>query len=190
MKIEMEISDDMIINILTEDAKTQVWHIHNTLHELSKEKEIYHIQDLKHHFETLQAFNTLLQYYGGDVVPFEETDWKPEEEKDDDPGCFSSGATLEELKRTDELIYGTVQDKPDPIPTSEELDAETLADFSNSQATVEDLARAWASIDGKLSRFDLGKASKAFDEEDGTYSGYCVEAREILERAARYAKEK
>jgi hypothetical protein len=217
MKIEVEISEDMIIKLLTEDAKTQVWHIHNTLHELSKEKEIYMMQDMKHHFETLQAFNILLNYYGGDPVNFEQTDWKPAEEefhidppfdRTKDEGSFSSGATVDELVRGttkaqehDKLIYGTdagAYYKFDPftkkeikeaktVVRSEDWDAEALGRFINNDATVEDMARAWASMDGKVDRFDKGKAEPEFDNTDGTYSGYCVEAREILERAANYA---
>jgi hypothetical protein len=227
MKIEVEMNEEMIIKLLTEDAKTQVWHIHNTLHELSKKKEIYHIQDMKHHFETLQAFNMLLQYYGGDCVHFEQTDWIPEVEESipgtidrktekEDEGSFSSGATVDELVRGttkaqehDKLIYGTdagayyrfesiyekgnkedvkaVEEDDDIILTSEELDVEALGRFINNDATVEDMARAWASMDGKEDRFDKGKADPEFDNTDGTYSGYCVEAREILERAANYA---
>lgn len=49
--------------------------------------------------------------------------------------------------------------------------------------TVEALAEAWASIDGKLEAFRAGKgAAKLEDEPGGHYSGYMAEAHELSER--------
>ena len=73
---------------------------------------------------------------------------------------------------------------------SEDIDAEAMAAFRASGATVEDLARAWASIDGKRDSFDAGKGISVADDETGHYAGYCVEAREIVERATKYAAER
>jgi len=49
---------------------------------------------------------------------------------------------------------------------------------------VERVARAWASIDGKSGLFDECKASKAMEDQNGTYEGYMAEARELIKRAA------
>lgn len=54
--------------------------------------------------------------------------------------------------------------------------------------TVEDLARAWASIDGKRDSFDKGKADAAHEREHGHYGGYYAEAREMVGLAIEYAK--
>lgn len=49
--------------------------------------------------------------------------------------------------------------------------------------TVEALADAWASIDGKVELFRAGKDAKRFeDEPGGHYSGYMAEAEEMLVR--------
>lgn len=76
------------------------------------------------------------------------------------------------------------------MKTSEQLDAEAMADFRASCATVEDLARAWASIDGRREAFDEGKGKSVFDDATGHYAGYCVEARELIERATKYANKR
>ena len=44
---------------------------------------------------------------------------------------------------------------------------------------VENLARAWAEIDGKGERFDKDKAGE-LDKLDGTYEGYMTEAQMLL----------
>lgn len=71
---------------------------------------------------------------------------------------------------------------------------EPLKDFLNSDATVEDLARAWASMDGKVEHFDAEKdksASEVVDEKlTGHYLGYIAETEEILRRAAKYARKR
>lgn len=68
--------------------------------------------------------------------------------------------------------------------------ARILQQFRQSGATIEDLARAWASMDGKRDKFDAEKGMSAADAVYGHYLGYICEAEEILERAARYALER
>lgn len=58
---------------------------------------------------------------------------------------------------------------------------------SSASVTVEDLARAWASIDGKSDEFDEGRGKSVFDDRTGHYAGYCAEAMEIVARATGYA---
>src|SRR5947207_3046764 len=47
---------------------------------------------------------------------------------------------------------------------------------------IEALAEAWASIDGKTERFHKGRCG---EDEDGTFEGYCTEARELVRRLAQ-----
>ena len=63
-----------------------------------------------------------------------------------------------------------------------------LREFIASRATVEDLALAWASLDGKRDEFDTEKGPR--EDPHGHYLGYLAEAEEILRRAARYARER
>lgn len=77
-----------------------------------------------------------------------------------------------------------------------------IVGFAEAELTLEDLARAWASIDGKRDRFDKTKATVmkrgdsliqrvddiALEDLDGTYEGYTVEMHEIIRRANRYAR--
>lgn len=65
--------------------------------------------------------------------------------------------------------------------------ARLLQDFGKSGATVEDLARAWASIDGKCQFFDDEKGMSIDECTHGHYLGYLEEAEEVLKRAAKYA---
>ncbi len=65
-----------------------------------------------------------------------------------------------------------------------------LRDFVASGATVEDLARAWASLDGKRDKFDKAKDPGASEAAHGHYLGYLSEAEEVLRRAAKYAQER
>lgn len=53
--------------------------------------------------------------------------------------------------------------------------------------TVEDIARAWASVDGKRDEFDACKIDKTKENEHGYYQGYLCDAEEMLTRAATYA---
>lgn len=65
-----------------------------------------------------------------------------------------------------------------------------LRDFVASGATLEDLARAWASLDGKRGEFDTERDLGADKAARGRYLGYLTEADEVLRRAARYARER
>jgi uncharacterized protein YuzE len=65
-----------------------------------------------------------------------------------------------------------------------------LRDFIASHATVEDLARAWASLDGKRSEFDNQKGLGESGGAQGHYLGYLAETEEILRRAAECARER
>jgi hypothetical protein len=47
---------------------------------------------------------------------------------------------------------------------------------------IEALAEAWASIDGKIDGFHKGRGG---EDDDGTFEGYCEEARELVRRLAR-----
>ncbi len=55
------------------------------------------------------------------------------------------------------------------------------------QRLREDVARAWASIDGKVEQFDLEKNNPnlAYDDPSyvGSYEGYLTEADELLKRS-------
>lgn len=65
-----------------------------------------------------------------------------------------------------------------------------VAKAARSGVTVEDLARAWASIDGCRDEFDRGKVNSEFDAYNGRYSGYMLEAGSMLSRAITYAEER
>ena len=52
---------------------------------------------------------------------------------------------------------------------------------------MEDLARAWASLDGKLDDFDAERDMSVRDAPTGRYAGYVTETEEVIERAIRYA---
>lgn len=68
--------------------------------------------------------------------------------------------------------------------------ARLMQDMRHAGVCIEDLARAWASIEGKEGRFDAGKNKSVFEDKDGTYAGFMVEMEEIIERATRYALER
>ena len=68
--------------------------------------------------------------------------------------------------------------------------AAVMARAIRHKITVEDLARAWASIDGKRDLFDAEKGVSVMDVVDGHYLGYMAEAAEVLCRAATYAQER
>jgi uncharacterized protein YuzE len=65
-----------------------------------------------------------------------------------------------------------------------------LRDFIASAATVEDLARAWASLDGKRKELDKAKGRGASEAAGDDYLGYLAEIEEILHRAANFARER
>jgi uncharacterized protein YuzE len=64
-----------------------------------------------------------------------------------------------------------------------------LRDFIAAGATVEDLVRAWASLERKRDDLDeeKGRASAA---APGHHLGYLAETEEILRRAVKYAQER
>jgi hypothetical protein len=68
--------------------------------------------------------------------------------------------------------------------------ARLMQNMRTAGVCVEDLARAWASVDGKEGRFDSGKNLRISDDPDGTYAGYMIEMEEIIDRAIRYALER
>lgn len=49
---------------------------------------------------------------------------------------------------------------------------------------TEAVAEAWASIDGKLTRFCLCRQNEALERVDGFYGGYMAEAEELIKRIA------
>jgi uncharacterized protein YuzE len=65
-----------------------------------------------------------------------------------------------------------------------------LRDFVASGTTIEDLARAWASLDGKLEELGREKGHRTVEDAHPHYLGYLAEAEEILRRAAKYARER
>lgn len=66
--------------------------------------------------------------------------------------------------------------------------AKLMQDLKRESVTVEDLARASASLDGKRDHFDAGRGKSVLDDETGHYAGYVVEMEEIIERACQYAQ--
>jgi hypothetical protein len=48
---------------------------------------------------------------------------------------------------------------------------------------IEEIARAWASIDGKAELFDRCKADQSSEDEFGHFEGYMSEARELVNRS-------
>ena len=68
--------------------------------------------------------------------------------------------------------------------------ARLLQQFRTADGTVEDLARAWASMNGKREIFDAEKSMSVTEVEEGAYLGYLSEVEEILRRATEYAAER
>jgi uncharacterized protein YuzE len=65
-----------------------------------------------------------------------------------------------------------------------------LRDFTASDAMVEDLARAWASLGDTRDELDKEKGLGATEAVHGDYLGYLAESEEILRRAVKYARER
>jgi uncharacterized protein YuzE len=65
-----------------------------------------------------------------------------------------------------------------------------LRDFVGCGAMVEDLARAWASLDNVRDAFDKEKGLGVSEAPHGHYLGYLAETEEILRRAVKYARER
>lgn len=74
--------------------------------------------------------------------------------------------------------------------TLEDRHRQLIADLEASGVTIDDLARAWASIDGKRDEFDRGKVDREYEHTAGHYDGYRIEAAEMVSRAVGYAKER
>ena len=72
------------------------------------------------------------------------------------------------------------------MTTQDEHHAALMEALKSSGVTIEDLARAWASIEGKRDEFDTGKIDP--DELTGHYGGFVAEAEELVTRAVKYAK--
>ena len=68
--------------------------------------------------------------------------------------------------------------------------ARLLQQFRTADGTVEDLARVWASMDGKREIFDAEKSMSVAEVEEGAYLGYLSEGEEIILRATDYAAER
>jgi uncharacterized protein YuzE len=66
----------------------------------------------------------------------------------------------------------------------------SLRDFIASGATVEDLARAWASLEGKRNEFDKDEGLAVSEAAHDHYLSYLAATEEILQRAATYARER
>ncbi len=49
---------------------------------------------------------------------------------------------------------------------------------------IEAVAEAWASIDGRLKKFRLGKTAKSIEAYGGHYEGYRADAHELIKRLA------
>jgi uncharacterized protein YuzE len=65
-----------------------------------------------------------------------------------------------------------------------------LRDFVASGATIEDLARAWASLDDKPEELGKERGHRALENAHPHYLGYVAEAEKILRRAVKYARER
>lgn len=48
---------------------------------------------------------------------------------------------------------------------------------------IEEVARAWASIDGKKAHFDACKQDPKLEQVGGYYQGYMADAQELLKRS-------
>lgn len=73
------------------------------------------------------------------------------------------------------------------MQTIEEYHKKLVIQLKESNVSIENIARAWASIDGKVEGFDRGKENKSFEEENGYYTGYIAEAEELIIRAIKYS---
>jgi hypothetical protein len=62
--------------------------------------------------------------------------------------------------------------------------AQLLQQFRAANGTVEDLSRAWASLDRKLEILDAEKNMSVVEIEEGAYLGYLSEIEEIIRRWA------
>lgn len=70
MKIEVELSENGIIQYLQEVARDQIWHINYTIQQLKdrENKPIHLLQDLQDQFAHLHNANKMIEYHGGEPV--------------------------------------------------------------------------------------------------------------------------
>lgn len=74
--------------------------------------------------------------------------------------------------------------------TEQEMHRRLIRESEGAGVTVKDLARAWASIDGRRDEFDIGAESDDIESGGGRYAGYVCEAEELLRRATKYARDR
>lgn len=74
------------------------------------------------------------------------------------------------------------------METEAQLHTRLIREATEAKIAVVDLARAWASIDGKREQFEIGEFSHDIEAGGGHYAGYMCEAEELLRRATKYAK--
>jgi hypothetical protein len=79
MKIEVELSEEGIIEYLKEVARDQIWHINYTIQNLKghEDKPTYLLQDLRDQFAALENANKMIEYHGGDPVDIFGAEVKP-----------------------------------------------------------------------------------------------------------------
>lgn len=74
--------------------------------------------------------------------------------------------------------------------TEQGMHRRLIRECEGAGVTIKDLARAWASIDGRRDEFDIGAESDDIEAGEGHYAGYISEAEELLRRATAYARER
>jgi hypothetical protein len=87
MKIEVELSEDGIIEYLKEVARDQIWHINYTIQQLKtrEDKPKFLLEDLKDHFANLHNANKMIEYHGGEPVDIFGTEVKIGYDLDGEP---------------------------------------------------------------------------------------------------------
>lgn len=80
MKIEVDVSDEIILKILKDTAETIIWHINNDIQLLkgveNENKPIYRLKDLQDSYQSLTHVNAVIKYFGGDPVELISADVK------------------------------------------------------------------------------------------------------------------
>ena len=87
MKIEVELSENGIIQYLQEVARDQIWHINYTIQQLKnrEDKPTYLLQDLHDQFAHLHNANKMIEYHGGEPVYIFGVEVKPGYDLDGNP---------------------------------------------------------------------------------------------------------
>ncbi len=87
MKIEVELSENGIIQYLQEVARDQIWHINYTIQQLKdrEHKPTYLLQDLQDQFAALDNANKMIEYHGGKPVDIFGAEVKPGYDLDGNP---------------------------------------------------------------------------------------------------------